>query len=269
MLIRYKSVMNRTMLVVITGLALLTIPAFTSAQQPLSSLNPQGLTMERGELESLLESLEGMATSPAYSNRMREGAQRDAGVIRARLNDGDFRVGDQITLVVDGEPGLTGEYPVEGGPRISLPTLGTISLAGVLRSELESHMTKELGRFLQNPVVRAVPRVRVSVQGAVGSPGFFTVPADMLLSELLMHAGGPGGSANLEQLRIERVGQRLWEGDELRVMLADGRTLDQLNVRGGDELIVPQRSTSNIWGSVARWGVAVATSVAFGVRFFF
>jgi len=269
MLLRYKSVMNRTMLAIITGLALLTMPAPASAQQQLASLNPQGLTMERGELESLLESLEGMASSSAYSNRMREGAERDAGVIRARLNDGDFRVGDQITLVVEGEPNLSGDYPVEGGPRISLPGLGTISLNGVLRSELESHLTKELSRFLQNPVVRAQPRVRISVQGAVGSPGFFTVPADMLLSELLMHAGGPGGSANLEQLRIERVGQRLWEGDELRVMLADGRTLDQLNVRGGDELIVPQRSTRNIWGSLARWGVAVATSVAFGVRFFF
>ncbi len=237
--------------------------------QSVPGWDPQGLTMQRAELQALLTELEGVASSSAYSRRVRDDAERDALILRTRLDQGDFRIGDQVSLVVEGEPGLTGEYPVEGGPRIVLPTLGPIPLAGVLRSELEDHLRKELGRFLQNPVVRAEPRIRVSVQGSVGSPGFFTVPAHMLLSELLMFAGGPSGNANLDQMRIERIGDRLWEGDELRVVLAEGRTLDQLNLRGGDELIVPQRSTSSIWGSVARWGVAVATSVAFGVRLFF
>ena len=252
-------------------LVILIVLAFPYPGEAQTSLrwDPQGLQMERHELVALLAELEGVAASTAYSGRLRDGAERDADVIRSRLDAGDFRIGDQVTLRVEGEPELTGDFPVEGGPRINLPGLAAIPLAGVLRSELELHLAKELGRFIQNPVIRAEPRVRVSVLGAVGSPGFFTVPADMLLSELLMFAGGPAGNANLDDMRIERVGDRLWEGDELRVVLAEGRTLDQLNLRGGDEVIIPQRSTTSIWGPVIRWGVAAATSIAFGVRLFF
>jgi len=258
--------MKKILLAVLLGV--LAAPVLVEGQIR-GTQNPQGLIMERAELAALLDELEGVTGSSAYSRRMRDEAEQDAAIIRSRLESGDFRLGDWVSLTVDGEPTLTGDFPVEGGPRLTLPGLGAITLEGVLRSELEMHLTKELGRFIQNPVVRAVPRVRLSIQGAVGNPGFFTVPADMLLSEFLMFAGGPAGNANLEDMRIERVGARLWEGDELRVVLAEGRTLDQLNIRGGDEVLVPARNPNPVWGRALRWGVGLATTLAFGVRVFF
>jgi protein involved in polysaccharide export with SLBB domain len=129
---------------------------------------------------------------------------------------------------------------------ITLPLFGDIPLTGVLRSEIEEHLTQELGRFIRNPVVRAEGLLRVSIQGSVGSPGFYVVPANMLLSEALMVAGGPGTS-NLDGLRIERGTERLMEGDDLREAVRQGRTLDQLNLQAGDQIYLPP-TAGGIWG---------------------
>lgn len=265
---RYGRTMNKSLAGLLIGV--LALPAWADAQTAVS-WDPQGLQMERPDLMALLEDREAVATSSAYSGRIRDGARRDVALITERLTVGDFRSGDQIELTFVSEPALSGQYLVEGGPRISLPGLAPIPLQGVLRSELETHLTQELSRYFRNPVVRARSEIRVSVQGAVGNPGFHTAPGDMLFSQLIQAvAGGPGGNANLEEIRVERgVGERIWEGEEIQMVLSEGRTLDQMNLRGGDQVIVPERSTNPIWGQVLRWGLAVGTSVAFGVRLFF
>jgi len=251
-------------------LALLTVVG--SARAQTSDFYAQGLTMERAELVATLERLEGVAESSAYSGRLRESARRDSDRIRDRLANGDFKVGDRVTLRIEGEPDIPPTLPVEPGPRITLPVIGPISLAGVLRSELQDHLTRELGRFVQNPVVQAKGEIRLSIQGGVGAPGFYTVPADILVGEALMLAGGPG-QGDLEEMRIERGEQILWEGDELQAVIADGRTLDQLNLQAGDQIMLPvEVAGAGLgigWGDVLRWGLAIGTSVVFGSQIFF
>ena len=99
---------------------------------------------------------------------------------------------------------------------ITLPVVGVISLAGVLHAELEPYLTRQLGEFIRDPVVHARPLVRIAIVGAVAKPGFYGVPADVVLGDALMVAGGPTPDAKLADLRIERAGERLWEGDVLR-----------------------------------------------------
>ncbi len=230
--------------------------------------NPRGIQMERSELRSLLSVLEAAARSPAYSDRLRQRAQEDADALRGRLEQGDLRVGDRVVLRVEGEPQLPDTLAVQPGPRITLPVIGPISLEGVLRSELEEHLTRELGRFIQDPVVQARALIRLSVRGSVGQPGFYTVPADMLLSEALMRAGGPADDANLDELRIERGEETFLSGQPLQQALVEGRTLDQLDVRAGDQIYVPTREGTRWWSFPLRIGVPIVTSLLLGVRAF-
>jgi polysaccharide export outer membrane protein len=234
--------------------------------------DPQGLIMVREELEVLLGRLNDVADSPGYSGRIRESARRDAELIQARLDEGDFRLGDRVRISVQGEPDIPAELPVEPGPQITIPVIGPISLRGVLRSELEPHLIRELSRFIQAPIVSAEALIRVSIQGSVTAPGFYVIPANMLVSEALMLAGGPSQAADLEGIRIERTGESLWEGDEMRMVLAEGRTLDQLNLQAGDQIVLPAVEAGNFWnstwGAVTRWGLAVGSTVLFGVRIF-
>lgn len=245
-------------------LAILATPLSGRAQNSVS-WNPTQLQVTRADLEDLLDRLEGVARSPGYSGRFREEAARDASVIRERLEMGDFRVGDRVLLTVEGETNIPDTLPVQPGQRITLPIIGDISLAGVLRSEIEDHLTKELGRYIQNPVVHARSLVRLSIFGEVGSPGFYTMPADLILEEALTRAGGPTRGAKLQEMRIERRDERIWEGDRLAEAMNRGFTLDQLNLRAGDEIFIPTTQRS-VWWTVGRVALVVGSTVFLGIR---
>ena len=225
------------------SLLFLTLPVAATAQLPLDA-DPGRSVRTRADLERLLSEYEAALASPAYSESVKRTIREDAERVRQRLAEGDFRVGDRIELYIQGEPNFPDTITVEPGPSITLELFGRISLAGVLRSEIASHLQKEIGRFIRDPVVRATAQMRLSVIGAVGSPGFYTMPAETLLGDAIMMAGGPAGTT-FEDLRIERGGQRLYEGEVVQEALREGLTLDQLNLQAGDQIVLPTPSTGN------------------------
>jgi len=201
--------------------------------------DPGRAQVTREELLELLAQYDAALESDAYSQAVRQRARAEASLIRARLADGDFRVGDRILVTVEGEEDLSGEHIVGPGPSITLPQFGEIGLAGVLRSELQSHLTSALARYIRNPVVRVHASLRLSVLGEVNQPGFYVFPADVLLTDVLTVAGGPTRSAKLTDIRIERGDASIWEDEPLQQAIIEGRTLDQLGLRAGDVIVVP------------------------------
>jgi protein involved in polysaccharide export with SLBB domain len=222
--------------IAMVGLILATA-APAAAQQATRVSNPEGLHLSRQDLQDLLVQLD--RTAESAGGETGRHAQETAARIRQRLQEGDYRAGDRILLEVRQEPEMSGEFTVEPGRTITLPNAGSISLAGVLRSELEAHLRRELARFLQNPVVTARSLIRVAVMGEVGNPGFFTFPASLVLEDVVMEAGGPTRSANLDRIRIERAGETVWGGGALQQAMRDARTLDQLSLQAGDRIVVP------------------------------
>ncbi len=166
--------------------------------------------------------------------------------LRERLEEGDFRVGDRILLQVENEPTLSDTFAVSSARELVLPEIGAVPLRGVMRGELQQYLTQYLGRFLRAPSVTAHPLIRVGISGGVGQPGFHTVPSDIPITEVLMLAGGPIPEAQLEEMRIERGGEVLWRPDEMRQAMIDGLTLGQLNVQGGDQIVVPRGGTVGV-----------------------
>ena len=245
---------------ILLALSLACSAAPASAQLFLST-DPGRSVRTRADLERLLTEYDAALASPAYSDAVKRSIRVDAERIRTRLRDGDFRVGDRVYVSIQGETNYPDTATVESGPTIALEPFGDISLAGVLRSELNDHLTTELGRFIRAPVVRAQGLMRLSVLGDVGQPGFYTMPAETLLGDVLMMAGGPGGTAQLEELRIERAGQRLYEDEQVQQALREGLTLDQLNLEAGDQIFLPTRSTGNfIMGTVLPLVGAIAST---------
>lgn len=234
--------------------ALLTTPATAEAQIPLD-VDPGNSVRTRDDLQRLVSFYEDVLASPAYSNRTKREAEVGMQLVQDRLVNGDFRVGDRITLSVVGEPQLPDTVVVENGPKIALALFGDIPLHGVLRSEIQPHLTDHLGRFINDPEVRAQALMRLSIQGEVENPGFYVVPADILVSDALMTAGGPGPEADLAALRIERAALTLIGDEPLQEAMREGWTLDQLNLRAGDQIVLPEQSGS-IWGTIG--GVLLA-----------
>ena len=203
--------------------------------------DPGRVQVTRADLTDLLLRLEQAAASDAYSDALRAQSRRQATQIRTRLTEGDYQVGDRIQLLVEAEAQLTDTFTVKDGRLLTLPVIGDVPLKGVLRSELQPYLAQAIGRYLRNPVVHARSLVRLSVMGEVGRPGFYLMPTDMVITDALMVAGGPSVTGVLAKFRIERGGERLWEGDPLQQALNEGRTLDQLGLQAGDRLVVPKQ----------------------------
>lgn len=247
-------------LTVLLALALLSVPGSASAQLFLTS-DPGRSVRTRADLQRLLTEYDAALASPAYSDGVKQSIRVDADRIRSRLRDGDFRVGDRVYVSIQGEINYPDTATVESGPTIALEPFGQISLAGVLRSELTDHLTEELGRFIRAPVVRAQGLMRLSVLGDVGQPGFYTMPAETLLGDVIMMAGGPGANAVLDELRIERAGQALYEEEAVQEALRAGLTLDQLNLEAGDQLFLPTATAGNfLLGTVMPLVGAIAST---------
>jgi protein involved in polysaccharide export with SLBB domain len=215
----------------------------------------------RAQLQSLVTELEKSQPTAA-----------PVAVAKARLNEGDFRAGDLVLLEVQGEAALSDTFAV--GPDRSLtlpaPAVGSMPLQGVLRAELQERASEFVAKFVRNPVVRARPLVRLSVQGEVVRAGYYGVPADALLSDALMAAGGTTAEADIKKLRIERNGTPLLEGKALERAFAESKTVDDLSLRPGDQFVVAKKKEGNftdglrlVWTVVSIAGGIYGLSRAF------
>src|SRR5262245_3549362 len=175
-----------------------------------------------------------------------------------------FQVGDRVLLSVEGDSVLSDTFTVVAGPALRLPQIGDIPLANVPRSELEPYLTRELGRYIKDPVVSARALIRISVMGEVARPGFYAVPVDLVLPDALMLAGGATTEARLEKLQIVRGNSAVVGVAALQNAIARGATLDQLGIRAGDRIEVPRgRDPESKWriGAMIIGGVATAVGI--------
>jgi len=244
------SMFSKTLLAALgAAVSLAVVPLPARAQQPNADAHRMQAT--RPELAATLERLHALG-------------QPDTSYIRARLEDGDFRPGDRVLLTVDDpmlgterpagavgksqEQQLSDTFTVGAGPEIVLPVVGTVSLRGTLRSELEPAVTRAIARYIRDPVVHARSLVSVGVTGEVARPGFYGLAPDAVVSAVLNAAGGPTKDAKMDKLKIERDGRALVEGKALRQAIEQGATLDALHVRSGDQLLVPTKQHGDFYG---------------------
>jgi SLBB domain-containing protein len=217
----------------------------------------------RGRVQTQVQ---GSAATRSQTRRQLEGRaaqlERDprrraeAATVRARLRDGDFQVGDAIVLNVVGVTQFSDTFPVRAGRVLQLPEVPPIPLTGVLRTELQPHLQRQISRYVINPTVEAYSLVRVAVAGAVARPGFYEVRPDAPVSEAVTYAGGLAADGDATKMSVRRAGRVLIPESELRSSVAMGATLDDLNVRPGDELRVGERARRN-WLEVARTGAYI------------
>jgi hypothetical protein len=223
------------------GLAALATVGVVSlpAQQPAGGAR----LASRAELVALAQTLERAAESPAYGARLRASARLDLGRVRRRLGAGDFTVGERIFVRVEGgERPFADTVSIRDSLIVDLPNIRRFSVTGVLRSELEAHLTNEVRAVIRNARVTSQPLMRVAVLGAVTTPGFRAVPSETLVDHLLFLGGSPTATATLDKMRFMRGDTVLLTGPAVMAAIAQGRTLASLDLADGDALVVPSGS---------------------------
>jgi protein involved in polysaccharide export with SLBB domain len=258
--------MSRTFLLA-AALAVLPLPGAAQEPGPLMNELNSRLLATRVELQEQLEELRALASSSAYSAVLRERADEEATLVARRLADGDFRSGDRIVLTVPGEGLVADTLLVVAGPALVFPEIGAIELAGVLRSELTDHLSRELATYIRDPDVRqADVLVGIEFVGAVANQGIHYVPAEAPMGDA-MRVPGLTGDSDIENVDIRRGGVVIWDTESVREAVQEFRTLDQLSLQAGDEVRVPS-SRSNSWLTWLTVTASVIASITIILRVF-
>jgi protein involved in polysaccharide export with SLBB domain len=215
----------------------------------------------RADLSARGAALEGQLSSSGKTDRER--TMRELALVKTRLSEGDFRVGDRLLVVLTRDSAVTDTAAVRDSLLVTIANLPDVALRGVLRSELSDRLREHVGKYIRNPQVRASLLTRISIAGGVGRPGFFSVPPDRPLTELIMIAGGPMPGAKLDRIEISRGRTTYLRGRNAKRAVKEGRTLDELGVRSGDEVRIPIQSGLN-WQTISQAFFAFS-SITFGL----
>lgn len=246
-------------------LAVLAPPALAQQAPAVQDtrLDTRRAQATRQELQASLAQIDTILNSPGYSSRIREAKRREASLIRERLVEGDIQVGDQIVLTVIGEETFSQTFTVGSGRVLSLPGIPDIPLRGILRSEAQAHLTEQIGRYIREPRVRVEALIRMGILGAVGRQGFYQVPADQLVSDAIMLAGGLSPAADPNRTMVRRGGVVILANEDVQEAIIRGATLDQLNLRAGDEIVVDPKLAQRGRTLGVVGAISLVTSVAF------
>lgn len=154
--------------------------------------------------------------------------------------------GDTISVIVAGEPGVTGYYTIREDGRIIFPLAGPMQASGFTAMQLADRVSAALQKYVRRPVVSvdvisAQPRT-VAILGDVGRPGTYDLRLAPTLQALLAVAGNLNPTADLPGTVIVREG-------EVAPLLKPGQTQPppDIQMHPGDVIAIPSRGAASAY----------------------
>ena len=161
------------------------------------------------------------------------------------LEDRDYKIGpeDVLDISVWKNAELSRTVPVRPDGKVSLPLVNDIQAAGLTPNRLREELTRRLSEYVPSPevavIVREVHSAKVSVVGAVRSPGRYEVRSPATVLELIALAQGFTDFAARDRIVVLRQ-----NGTPQRITfnyrkITDGTEQDNFLVQPGDIIVVP------------------------------
>jgi polysaccharide export outer membrane protein len=166
-------------------------------------------------------------------------AQAPGGVVSAAGAAYQLRPGDVLMIRVWGQEEFSGQFQVDENWIIQYPVLGEISVENLTVAQVRERVRTGLEQIFRSPFVTVTPLFRMAVLGEVRSSGLYTVDPTLSVLDVVAMAGGATPDGNLRKIRVIRGGTEI-RVDFEREALA-GRTLSEIGVRSGDEIVVPRK----------------------------
>ena len=171
---------------------------------------------------------------------------------------GDYRIGaqDLLTISVFGVEELTKEVRVNSNGQVSLPLIGGVMAGGKTIPELEAELARKYSDgFLQNPqvsvFVKEFTSQRVTLEGALKSPGIYPITGRTTLLQGIALAGGVddkiadlGGIVLMRQVDGKRA-VAVYDLRQVRKGLAEDPQL-----YGDDIIVVEQAGSKTLYRNI-------------------
>jgi len=118
-------------------------------------------------------------------------------------------IGDTVTFTDAYNPEVSGAQIVDVDGTIQLPEVGTVYVAGLTRSELETHLTQKLSPYFMETDIQvsisAIASKTYFVLGEVAAPGERPFRGDLTLFEAVLAAQPTEFSSNLSRVKLIRA----------------------------------------------------------------
>ena len=142
--------------------------------------------------------------------------------------------------------GLNDDFVIDSRGYVTLPVVGEIRAAGHTRKSLAQALEDSLD--IDRIRVMCLPLIRVTLLGAVNRPGSYLIEGKDSLWGLINEAGGPANGADFRKIYVERGGSIV--NRNLLQSFEQGHSLEQIDVRSGDQIHVPNRQTRNYFRTI-------------------
>jgi protein involved in polysaccharide export with SLBB domain len=148
--------------------------------------------------------------------------------------------GDGIRISFFNNPdNISGDYFIQKDYSIQFPFIGAIQAKEKSFKNIRVEIIEKYKSIYHNPELTALPLYKINVLGEVHTPRVYFVTGVERLSDLLAMAGGETQDANLNKLYFIRNGQRY--RINARKILENGSRLNDLGLKSGDQIYVPQK----------------------------
>ncbi|WP_293332777.1 polysaccharide biosynthesis/export family protein [Microcoleus sp. CAWBG58] len=177
--------------------------------------------------------------------------------------------GDRIQMDIFNVPeysGPNGQHQVQADGSLSLPLIGSLSVAGMTLQQASNAVKERYGKYLKRPWITlkllAARPLQIAIAGEINRPGAYTISSAAgpggtseqigtqmpTISRALRLAGGITQSADVRQIKIRRpqrnaaeqiISVDLWE------LLQNGDLRADMTLRDGDTIFIPTVTSLN------------------------
>ena len=151
---------------------------------------------------------------------------------------------DVLDISVWKNPELSRKVPVRPDGKVSLPLVNDIQAAGLTPSELREQLAKRLAEYVPTPevavIVAEVQSLRVSVVGAVKTPGRFMLKSPATVLECIALAQGLTEFAARDRIVVLRQNGNTTQRIPFNYSkVANSSDQENFFVKPGDIIVVP------------------------------
>jgi protein involved in polysaccharide export with SLBB domain len=156
----------------------------------------------------------------------------------------DYPLGPGDELLIRGWGTIDIDYhaTIDRNGTISIPTVGSIVLAGVKAGDAESVVRGAIGKLYKGVTVNVnfgqLRAITVYVVGQASRPGTYTVSSLSTLVTALFASGGPNANGSMRRVQVKRAGKVVAELD-LYAFIAKGDKSADIKLQDGDSIYIP------------------------------
>lgn len=150
--------------------------------------------------------------------------------------------GDELMIRGWGSIDIDYRATIDRNGTISIPTIGSVALAGVKAGEAQNVIRGAVGRLYKGVTVNVtfgqLRAMTVYVVGQANRPGTYTVSSLSTLVTALFSSGGPNANGSMRHVQVKRAGKVAAELD-LYAFIAKGDKSADIKLQDGDTIYIP------------------------------